>query len=36
MPVWFYDWANAVRFSEHVHGHIVKAIRARLAAERSR
>jgi diadenosine tetraphosphate (Ap4A) HIT family hydrolase len=36
MPVWLYDWANAVRFSEQEHGHIVKAIRAQLAAERSR
>ena len=33
MPVWFYDWANAVRFSEQEHGHIVRAIRARLATE---
>jgi diadenosine tetraphosphate (Ap4A) HIT family hydrolase len=36
MPAWFYDWANAVRFSEQEHGHIVKAIRAQLTADRSR
>lgn len=33
MPAWFYDWTNAVRFSEQEHGHIVKAIRAQLATE---
>ena len=33
MPAWFYDWENAVRFSEQEHGHIVRAIRARLATE---
>ena len=33
MPAWFYDWTNAVRFSEREHGHIVKAIRAQLATE---
>jgi len=33
MPAWFYDWANAVRFSEQEHGHIVRAIRAQLATE---
>ena len=33
MPAWFYDWENAVRFSEREHGHIVKAIRAQLATE---
>ena len=32
-PAWFYDWANAVRFSEQEHGHIVKAIRGQLPAE---
>jgi len=33
MPAWFYDWENAVRFSEQEHGHIVRAIRAQLAGE---
>ena len=33
MPAWFYDWENAVRFSEQQHGHIVNAIRARLLAD---
>jgi diadenosine tetraphosphate (Ap4A) HIT family hydrolase len=33
MPAWFYDWENAVRFSEQEHGHIVRAIRARWATE---
>ena len=33
MPAWFYDWVNAVRFSEHEHGHIVKAVRAHLPTE---
>ena len=33
MPAWFYDWTNAVRFSEQQHGHIVRAIRAQLATE---
>ena len=32
-PAWFYDWVNAVRFSELEHGHIVKAIRAQLPTE---
>jgi diadenosine tetraphosphate (Ap4A) HIT family hydrolase len=32
-PAWFYDWVNAVRFSEHSHAHIVKAIRAQLPSE---
>ena len=32
-PAWFYDWANAVRFSPQEHGHIVNAIRAQLPAE---
>ena len=32
-PAWFYDWVNAVRFSEQEHGHIVKAIRAQLRTE---
>ena len=36
MPAWFYDWTNAVRFSEQQHGHIVRAIRAQLEADRSR
>ena len=31
-PAWFYDWANAPRFSELQHGHIVEAIRAQLLA----
>lgn len=30
MPVWFYDWPNAVRFSEAAHGHLVQALRAQL------
>ena len=33
MPAWFYDWQNAVHFSETEHGHLVKAIRAQLPAE---
>ncbi len=33
MPAWFYDWANAVRYSEHEHGNIVKAIRSHLRTE---
>ena len=33
MPVWFYDWANAVRFSSQEHGHLLKAIRAHLRTE---
>ena len=33
MPAWFYDWQNAVRFSEQEHGHFVKAIRAQLQTE---
>ena len=32
-PAWFYDWANAVRFSEQEHGQIVNAIRAQLPTE---
>ena len=32
-PAWFYDWENAVRFSEQEHGHIVNAIRAQLPTE---
>ena len=32
-PAWFYDWVNAVRFSEQEHGHIVRAIRAQLPTE---
>jgi diadenosine tetraphosphate (Ap4A) HIT family hydrolase len=32
-PVWFYDWVNAVRFSEQEHGHIFNAIRAQLPSE---
>ncbi len=32
-PAWFYDWVNAVRFSEQQHGHIVNALRAQLATE---
>ena len=32
-PAWFYDWVNAVRFSQQEHGHIVNAIRAQLPAE---
>ncbi len=31
-PAWFYDWENAIRFSEGEHGHIVNAIREQLAA----
>ena len=31
MPVWFYEWASAVRYSEREHGHIVEAIRAQLS-----
>ena len=30
-PVWFYDWQNAVRYSDEEHGHIVEAIRRQLA-----
>lgn len=33
MPVWFYDWQNAVRFSEHEHGHLVQAMRRELRGE---
>ena len=33
MPAWFYDWQNAVRYSEQEHGHLVQEIRARLRAE---
>ena len=34
-PAWFYDWQNAVRFSERDHGHLLRAIRARLQSEGS-
>jgi diadenosine tetraphosphate (Ap4A) HIT family hydrolase len=34
-PAWFYDWNNAVRFSEQDHGPIVKAICSQLATEAS-
>lgn len=30
MPAWFYDWQNAVRYSEQEHGHIVQAVRRHL------
>ena len=32
-PAWFYDWMNAVRFSEQERGHIVRAIRAQPPTE---
>ncbi len=33
MPAWFYDWANAVRFSNQEHGQLLQAIRAQLQTE---
>ncbi|WP_317622801.1 hypothetical protein [Phytopseudomonas dryadis] len=33
MPAWFYDWQNAIRYSEQEHGHIVEAIRRNLQSE---
>lgn len=33
MPAWFYDWQNAVRFTQSEHGHLVQAIRRELQAE---
>ena len=32
-PAWFYNWVSAVRYSEHDHGHILKAIREQLPTE---
>ena len=29
-PVWFYDWENAVKFSEAVHGDVQRKLRAAL------
>jgi Diadenosine tetraphosphate (Ap4A) hydrolase and other HIT family hydrolases len=31
MPVWFYDWKNALPYAEHVHGDLRKAIAQLLA-----
>lgn len=33
MPAWFYDWKNAVRYTETEHGHIRAAIREQLQSE---
>ena len=33
MPAWFYDWQNAVHYSEQEHGHIVQAIRRQLQSQ---
>ncbi|MCB5185303.1 hypothetical protein LG201_08810 [Methylobacillus gramineus] len=33
MPAWFYDWKNAIPYSEQAHGHIVQAIRQHLQSE---
>jgi diadenosine tetraphosphate (Ap4A) HIT family hydrolase len=32
MPAWFYDWKNAIRYSEQQHGHLLEAIRSNLQA----
>jgi len=32
MPAWFYDWKNAVRYSESEHGELVLALRQELEA----
>jgi diadenosine tetraphosphate (Ap4A) HIT family hydrolase len=32
-PAWFYDWQNAVRYSEAEHGHLHAKLRAALARE---
>jgi len=34
-PAWFYDWQNAVRYSEAEHGYLRANLRAALAGERS-
>lgn len=33
MPVWFYDWKNALRFSQQEHGPLVQALRQQLSGE---
>jgi len=32
-PAWFYDWQNAVRYSEARHGHLRANLRAALASD---
>ena len=33
MPAWFYDWQNAIRYSEDEHGPLKNRLRVALAAE---
>ena len=33
MPAWFYDWQNAVKYSEDQHGQLRSQLRAALATE---